>query len=111
MVSGGCRRLQRAHVGLAAWRWEPLEPDGWQAAAGRLCFGSLDAAPKLRWASTLVADTPEALAMDPLTSTCAVLTRSLAGEQQLRVVEAATLSVPAAGTPVSRPRALRITLL
>jgi hypothetical protein len=63
----------------------------WVSAAGRLCFGSLDAAPKLRWASTLVADTPEALAMDPLTSTCAVLTRSLAGEQQLRVVEAATL--------------------
>lgn len=63
----------------------------WITPAGRLCFGALDAAHRLRWASARVGDTPEVMAVHAPSGCVVLLTRGAQGEQHLRVVEGSSL--------------------
>ncbi|KAL6758251.1 hypothetical protein V8C86DRAFT_1528735 [Haematococcus lacustris] len=59
----------------------------WVTAAGRLMFGQLDPALRLRWRTAYMGDTPQHLAYHSASHCLVVLSQSSCGEQWLRLVD------------------------
>ncbi|KAJ9512922.1 hypothetical protein QJQ45_029052 [Haematococcus lacustris] len=63
----------------------------WVTAAGRLMFGQLDPALRLRWRTAYMGDTPQHLAYHSASHCLVVLSQSSCGEQWLRLVDVDSL--------------------